>query len=74
MSAARISAPGTEYGPCAEPCQHMDCASARGIAESACVICGVAIGYERRFYREDGGGFVHAVCAEDEADGKLVRP
>ena len=67
MSFATIAAPGTEFGPCAEPCEHTDCAATRRTAEALCNICGEPIGYDRRYYSDDPGGYVHALCAEEQA-------
>jgi hypothetical protein len=72
MAAGILSKPGTELGPCATACQHVDCASARRDAESRCVYCGEPIGYETRFYARDGGmtgkGWAHALCVEQEVE------
>lgn len=73
MAASTLPAPGTEYGPCAEPCSHTDCAHSRRMAAAVCPFCDEAIGYGRRFYNEgDPGGFdlVHALCLEDHLDGQ----
>ena len=63
MAAGALAQPGTEFGPCAEPCEHTDCASTRELAEKPCSICGEPIGY-RRFY-QDGTWTVltHECCA-----------
>lgn len=67
MAAGVFSKPGSEYGPCAETCVHIDCASTREEASSSCRICVKEIGYDRRFYSEgNGSGLVHASCLEDE--------
>ncbi|QIN85464.1 hypothetical protein GBA63_22445 (plasmid) [Rubrobacter tropicus] len=71
MAASTLAAPGTKYGPCAEPCPHTDCAHTRRMAAAVCPLCNGEIGYERRFYNDgDPGGFdlVHALCAEDQLD------
>jgi len=39
MAAGVLSAPGTEFGTCAEPCLHTDCAGTRSIAETICRFC-----------------------------------
>jgi hypothetical protein len=70
MAAGQLSRPGTAYGPCADPCQHTDCAATRRMADSLCRLCRTAIGYETWFYQEESGGYVHATClltAQEEA-------
>ncbi len=67
MAAGTLPEPGTEYGPCAEPCKHTDCAATREMVTATCRFCLEPIGYDRRFYREgNGSGLVHASCLEDE--------
>ncbi len=66
MAAGVLSALGTEFGPCAEPCLHTDCAGTRGIAETICCFCDKPIGYDRRFYND--AGYVHASCLEDSIE------
>lgn len=71
MAAGTIPREGTKYGPCAEPCQHRDCAATRADAAAPCAICTKPIGYEIRFYRDsDNSGvwLTHADCAEDQAE------
>ena len=67
MAAGTLAVPGTKHGPCAEECQHRDCAATRRSAEGRCRICGELIGYGTRVYWEDGV-YVHADCVEDEAE------
>lgn len=69
MAAGSLPAPGTEYGPCVEACEHRDCAATRRMLEAPCRICGEPIGHERRFYDETDRDtapaqlvLVHAVC------------
>jgi hypothetical protein len=62
MAAVALPAPGTEHGPCAEPCRHTDCAATRTMAARACIGCGQLIGYERRFFQEDTGDLIHLAC------------
>lgn len=73
MAATYLSEPGTEYGPCVDPCQHRDCAATRETAATICTYCNEPIGYGNRFYSDDAGGSVHAVCLEtaieEEGDG-----
>jgi hypothetical protein len=59
MAAGQLPRPGTEYGPCADPCAHTDCAATRAMAASPCRVCGQEIGYDTGFYREDSGTLVH---------------
>ena len=66
-----LAPPGTEYGPCTEPCAHIDCASSREMAESTCPACREAIGYDRAFFYR-AGVFVHAVCLFAEANTSEV--
>lgn len=67
MAAGRLPAPGTPFGPCTDPCQHIDCAATRRDAASLCRICTREIGYETRFYAEytSTRQLVHAACLED---------
>lgn len=51
MAAGTLAAPGTQAGPCAEDCQHTDCAATRAMADAECAYCDEPIGYETRFYR-----------------------
>ena len=77
MAASFLSAPGTEYGPCVEPCAHTDCAHTRRMAAALCPFCDEPIGYERRYYNdgEPGGlDLVHAVCLEDDPDRRAQGP
>lgn len=66
MAAAFISKPGSEYGPCKRFCEHRDCAASRATASTVCRFCDKPIGYETRFYNEDG--YVHAACLEDSIE------
>lgn len=63
MSAAKLPAPGTVLGPCPRPCEHTDCAAARIQAKDPCAICNKPIGWETRFYKDEGR-LVHAACLE----------
>lgn len=65
MASAVVSSPGTEYGPCVDPCPHRDCAMQRSIASMVCPICLERIGYEVRYYADEFDGYCHAVCAEE---------
>ncbi len=63
MAAGILITPGGQFGPCAELCQHSDCKSTRIIAETLCRFCANPIGFNRRFYNDNG--YVHASCLED---------
>lgn len=67
MAASSLAAPGTEYGPCDEACEHTDCAATRVMAERNCIACAEKIGFEKRFFREDSGDLVHMKCWTPEA-------
>lgn len=66
-SSPGVPAPGTKYGPCDGVCEHVDCKANREVASAPCVLCGVAIGYDARYYRE-GTGWAHGPCLETLAD------
>jgi hypothetical protein len=72
MAAIALPAPGTELGPCAEPCKHTDCAETRQMAELTCEYCRLPIGYEQRFYTErQADGLMHsyhAICLYEHMD------
>ena len=55
--------PGSEYGPCVEPCVHRDCAATRNDAGKICEHCGQKIGFDVPYYSTEGGKIVHAKCA-----------
>ena len=65
MSAGIMSPPGTKNGPCENECKHIDCVGTRIMASELCCYCEKEIGYETRFYREDGKNLVHAICLEE---------
>lgn len=65
MAASTLPAPGTEYGPCLDPCLHRDCVETRRMALARCDFCGDPIGYDVRYYRTDtGNDYAHAPCLE----------
>jgi len=70
MAAGALARPGTEFGPCIEPCEHEDCKQIRLMAKMHCEVRGEPIGYERRYYLRgdpsspDTTRLVHAVCVE----------
>lgn len=68
MAAGRFAEPGTDLGPCPEPCHHTDCEWIRKSAESLCRFCNKPIGYDVRFYTDPDNdkNFVHALCIEKE--------
>jgi hypothetical protein len=66
MAAGILSSPGTQFGLCADTCQHSDCATVRLIAETICRFCVNAIGFNNRFYNDNG--YVHASCLEDAVE------
>jgi len=67
MAAAWLSKPGTEYGPCPDPCKHTDCQATRDMAAALCHVCEEPIGYDRRFYFEPKTKrYVHAICLESQ--------
>lgn len=74
MAAGFLSAPGTEFGPCADACEHRDCAATRARAASACLACGEPIGYDRDFFNtyDDATdaflGCEHATCTYKRLD------
>ena len=69
MAAGTIPSPGSKYGPCADACEHTDCAESRTMAGGICHICGEPVGFGKPYFRESGGaeagkgrGLVHAAC------------
>lgn len=78
MAAGNLPAPGTKYGPCKGPCDHLDCAATIRMASTPCRICGECIGYGIRFYMESEPevrprALVHADEAEREAEADARR-
>ena len=67
MASGTLPAPGAQYGPCLEPCGHVDCAESRRMAAEACVFCGKVIGYDTPLYNMSPG-LAHALCAEQAAE------
>lgn len=68
MAASKLPKPGTEYGPCADPCAHVDCLETRNMSHKQCLYCETEIGYETRFYQLETGALVHARCHEEEIE------
>lgn len=73
MAASSLAAPGTEYGPCADPCEHTDCAATRAMAARNCIGCAEEIGYDQRFFREDDGSLLHMKCWTPAREKGLIR-
>lgn len=71
MSAVGLPKPGTEYGPCVDPCGHIDCAETRKQSETPCDICGEPIGYDLPFYqRESWTILTHQTCLLTKIDAE----
>ena len=75
MAAISLPAPGTEYGPCKDDCEHVDCQLTRKQAGEHCPFCETEIGYETRFYNvsmdeNDHKRLAHARCYEDSINLK----
>lgn len=79
MAAGSIAPPGTEYGPCVEPCKHIDCAATRKQAATPCVTCGEPLGYDVNFFRNhddfrvkpgDEPEYEHAMCTYKRLDAE----
>ncbi|HEY7195479.1 MAG TPA: hypothetical protein VH439_17180 [Gemmatimonadales bacterium] len=72
MAAGSLGKPGTERGPCATACRHIDCREIREWARALCHYCGKEIGYETRFYRqgEDEEPHTRAVASLEDAHGR----
>lgn len=58
-----IPEPGSKYGPCLEPCRHLDCKANREAAAEKCVTCADPIGFDVPYYKGEAGGLEHAKCA-----------
>ena len=68
MAAGYLPAPRAEneHGPCADGCEHADCAETRRLAALTCRHCKKAIGYEVAYYQNgDWTELKHALCAEE---------
>lgn len=64
MAYIALSGPGTDHGPCREPCAHRDCDQTRELAErTACPGCSEPLGYDRTFWLVDGI-MRHVACTE----------
>ena len=63
MAAGFLAAPGTEYGPCLEPCSHSTCLESWRRWEAPCKFCDNPIG-PRAFYQEDNWQtLMHQICS-----------
>lgn len=71
MAAGRLQKPGSAHGPCVGDCEHTDCALTRRMIGTLCGICGRPIGYDVRFYDEEGELF-HADCIERRLEEKAA--
>ena len=77
MAAGALAPPGSEAGPCADPCPHFDCKLSRADAAAPCRICSAPIGYETRIYLAPeaiGRQLVHAVCLEAQVEKEKGGP
>jgi hypothetical protein len=54
--------PGSQFGPCAVPCIHRDCAESRRTAEAVCPGCKHEIGYQKNFATGEDGAAWHLDC------------
>ena len=68
MTSVFLAEPGSEYGPCVDPCGHSDCRATRETAAWVCSYCNEPIGYGRHFYSDDPEGWIHAVCLEQQIE------
>lgn len=67
MNEAEVfSKPGSQNGPCARRCSHVECNIMRLEAACTCTYCGKPIGYERAF---DRGAYAHVRCLEPATSG-----
>jgi hypothetical protein len=78
MAAGYIQKPGREWGPCLDPCSHLDCKANREMAASLCKYCHQQIGYERGFYNvretaNDPNDLVHSSCHEANQTGPNIE-
>jgi hypothetical protein len=73
MGWVMLSKPGTDTGPCAQPCEHTDCKATREQADAACALCLVPIGYETKFVNLGSLGPTHWLCALRERDEIAAR-
>ena len=70
MNAIGLPKPGTEHGPCSDPCNHVDCAATWAQSASPCGLCGASIGFALPIRYESAGAILtHAECAEATPPG-----
>jgi hypothetical protein len=74
MAFSRLPSPGTDYGPCAPECSHVDCAETRRQAAQLCPRCLNPIGYENNFMRDSSGRLMHDACACQEVEHPICQP
>lgn len=70
MATITLSEPGTEYGPCVEPCDHTDCAETRSMAARICTYCKEQIGYIVPFYCDTDRQLIHDTCWWNRKEAK----
>lgn len=57
-----ISKPGSKFGPCKDPCDHLDCKDNRDMINSECELCKKKLEYEEKFFSFQDGTFHHWMC------------
>lgn len=79
MASGTLHKPGSELGPCLDPCNHCDCRQKRVMALVwTCDICRAPLGYDRPFYMitddpsGSGNEYVHASCFDLEHAGPMT--
>lgn len=70
MAFGTLPRPGTELGPCANPCSHTDCAQSRQMAETVCRVCTTPIGYDAKMCFDSVGSLVHYLCILEETEAR----
>ncbi len=75
MSFIVLSEPGTQYGPCAEPCLHTDCAASRVQAATVCPHCNERLGYDVAITTSpyEKGKMAHLSCIEEFVESEKRR-
>ena len=71
MAYITLAEPGTEYGPCAEPCMHKDCDATKTQASTLCPYCLKPLGYGHALTRADtevSTGLGHFACIEEQIE------
>lgn len=54
-----IAEPGTQFGPCADPCDCVHCATMKQHANAECPFCDGEIGYNRPFFTDGANNCYH---------------